>query len=263
MSGYTGVVGVSGEDELLKKILALSESQREWITSLIDRFAHALEASALADSDIASEQFLREFGDTLRIHHSLSAEPFTKDKFEHALVRVMNRLGRQAELSNRGNRGHDLTIDETRFSLKTQADRSMKVGTLHISKFMELGRGAWEDEEDLASLRDEFLRHMQAYDRILSLRAFRPGAFDGSQRWVYELVEIPKPLFELASTGTIVMQHGSRQNPKPGYCTVTDKLGAVLYQLYFDGGTERKLQIKSIRKDRCVVHATWSFAVAT
>lgn len=254
-------MGVSGEEELLRKIVALSESQREWITSLIDRFAHSLEASALADSDIASEQFLREFGDTLRIHHSLSAEPFTKDKFEHALVRAMNRLGRQAELANRGNRGYDLTIDGTRFSLKTQADKSMKVEMLHISKFMELGKGAWEDESDLTALRDEFLHHMQAYDRILSLRAFRPGAFDGSMRWVYELVEIPKALFELARTGSIVMQHSSRQNPKPGYCTVVDRAGTVLYQLYFDGGTERKLQIKSIRKDRCVVHAIWSFAV--
>ena len=32
------------------------------------------------------------------------------------------------------------------------------------------------------------------------------------------------------------------------------------YQLYFDGGTERKLQIKNLRKDLCTVHATWVFA---
>jgi type II restriction enzyme len=255
-----GVAGVIEDDELFCKIQTLSESQRELIISLIDRFAHSLEASALAKSDIVNEQFLREFGDTLRIHHSMSSEPFTKDKFEHALVRVMTRIGRKADLAPKGNRGHDLTIDRVRYSLKTQADRNMKLETLHISKFMELGKGQWEDEEDLMGLRDEFLRHMESYERIFSLRGFRPGAYDGSLRWTYELVEIPKALLQLATTGTIVMRHASRQNPKPGYCIVSDEAGGTLFQLYFDGGTERKLQIKSIRKDRCVVHATWSFA---
>ena len=36
--------------------------------------------------------------------------------------------------------------------------------------------------------------------------------------------------------------------------------GEMKYQLYFDGGTERKLQIKNLRKDLCTVHATWVFA---
>jgi Type II site-specific deoxyribonuclease len=251
------------DEELLRKIAALSPSQREWITSLIERFAVTVEATALPTSDIASERFIVEFGDILRIHHSLSSEPFTKDKFEHALVRVMKALGKNAELASRGNRGHDVSIDGVRYSLKTQADRGMKVDALHISKFMELGRGRWVDESDLAALRDEFFHHMESYDRILSLRAFRPGTFDGTARWTYELVEIPKSLLGLARTGSIVMQHSSRQNPKPGYCTVTDNVGAILFQLYFDGGTERKLQIKGIRKDRCIVHATWSFAVET
>lgn len=55
------------------------------------------------------------------------------------------------------------------------------------------------------------------------------------------------------------MMHESKQRPKPGYCTVVDKEGVVLFRLYFDGGTERKLQIKDLRKDRCIVHATWKF----
>lgn len=254
-------MGVIEDEELLKRIKGLSEWQREWIIKQIDSCTHSIEVSALAKSDIATEAFLPRFGHILRTHHGQSAEPFTKDKFEYALADLMNRVGRKAELAPKGNRGHDLTIDGVRYSLKTQADKGMKVDTLHISKFMELGKGKWVDEKDLAALRDEFLRHMKAYDRILSLRGFRPGAFDGSDRWVYELVEIPKPLFELAFAGKIVMRLESSQNPKPGYCTVVDRSGTVLYELYFDGGTERKLQIKSIRKDRCVVHATWSFAV--
>ncbi len=33
------------------------------------------------------------------------------------------------------------------------------------------------------------------------------------------------------------------------------------FQLYFDGGTERKLQIKHLLKSLCVVHAEWKFDI--
>ena len=36
----------------------------------------------------------------------------------------------------------------------------------------------------------------------------------------------------------------------------------VKFSLYFDGGTERKLQIKHLRKDLCKIHATWIFGSA-
>jgi len=52
----------------------------------------------------------------------------------------------------------------------------------------------------------------------------------------------------------------STQDPKPGYCTVEDSVGQVKFRLYFDGGGERKLQIKDIRKNLCVVHAEWDLA---
>ena len=54
------------------------------------------------------------------------------------------------------------------------------------------------------------------------------------------------------------MMTGSRQNPKPGYCKVIDGEGLV-YQLYFDGGSERKLQVQKLRREVCTVHAEWKF----
>jgi hypothetical protein len=38
-----------------------------------------------------------------------------------------------------------------------------------------------------------------------------------------------------------------------------EKAGELLFSLYFDGGGERKLQIKSLKKGLCKVHATWQF----
>lgn len=62
-----------------------------------------------------------------------------------------------------------------------------------------------------------------------------------------------------ASAGIITMQDKSSQTPKPGYCRVYDTKGAEKYALYFDGGTERKLQVKSLDKSLCRFIATWSF----
>lgn len=55
------------------------------------------------------------------------------------------------------------------------------------------------------------------------------------------------------------MIQASKQTPKPGYCHVNDVNGNEKFQLYFDGGTERKLQIKNLDKGFCVVHAEWEF----
>ena len=31
------------------------------------------------------------------------------------------------------------------------------------------------------------------------------------------------------------------------------------FALYFDGGTERKLQVKDLQKSLCIVHGEWDF----
>jgi type II restriction enzyme len=116
---------------------------------------------------------------------------------------------------------------------------------------MELGKGPWE----LATLRDMFLDHLKGYERILQFRCLKPGPAD----YLYELVEIPKSLLMKGSQAKLVVQQNSTQNPKPGYGYVYDADRKLEFALYFDGGTERKLQIKSISKSLCIVHATWRF----
>ena len=57
------------------------------------------------------------------------------------------------------------------------------------------------------------------------------------------------------------MKLGSKQFPKPGYCYVRNEDGQTIFSLYFDGGGERKLQIKNLSKDTCRVHAEWEFFI--
>ena len=119
---------------------------------------------------------------------------------------------------------------------------------------MELGKGEWH----LPLLLQTFLDHMNGYDRIFTMRRLQPGP----DMYEYEFVEIPKALMLEAATATLVTQENSRQNPKPGYGHVYDGNRSAKYSLYFDGGTERKLQIKALRKSLCVVHASWEFRSA-
>ena len=242
--------------QLVEAIPDLTLGQLHWIKRVVKVFGGHHQYS-LTESDIFDETVLKNFGDAMRVHHSFSAEPFSKDKFEYVLAEVLKITGRNAVLAPKGNPGHDLTVDGVRVSLKTQADKGIKEDLLWVSKFMELGKGQWSNKPaELEGLRQQFFAHMKSYDRIFSLRTLHK-----SPNWKYELVEIPKKLLMLASAGVLEMKLDSKQNPKPGYCYVADSKGNKLFDLYFDGGTERKLQIKNLRKNLCRVHATWEFLI--
>jgi type II restriction enzyme len=237
---------------LAQALVELTPSQLDWVGGVIRQFHLPHEFHRKDDSDLVTHSVLEMLGDALRIHHAFSRQALSKDRFEFALERSLNRAGIQAELvGSRTNRGHDITIQGIPVSLKTQADAGIRVDSLHISKFMELGKGPW----DLALLRDMFLVHMRSYERILQFRCLAPGPIS----YMYELVEIPKRLLLEGAAAELIIQSKSRQAPKPGYGNVYGADGKLKFALYFDGGTERKLQIKAIRKDLCTIHATWRF----
>lgn len=246
-------------DRLAVALRELTEQQLNLMDAVVTQFRRPfLRIERLPESDIVDDRLLRDFGDVLRIHHCFSRESLSKDRFEYALEKTLLLCGKRAELAtSRTNRGHDITIEGVPCSLKTQGDKSIKEDKLHISKFMELGKGRWpKTASGLGALRDMFLEHMRAYDRIFTLRCLSKKP----ERWRYELVEIPKALLEEAAQGKLEIQRKTRQETRPGYCRVKDRAGALKYELYFDAGSERKLQVRHLRKDLCIVHAQWEFA---
>lgn len=241
---------------LVKAMPELTAGQLQWLQRVVHVFS-ASHKFRLSKTDLFDETTLQNFGDAIRVHHSFSSEPFSKDKFEYVLVKVLKMSGHTASLAPKGNPGHDASADGVKLSLKTQADKSVKEDVIWISKFMELGKGVWSDNpNDLVGLRQQFLKHMKAYDRILILRTLTKAP-----KWKYELVEIPKGLLIKAKDGKLKMMTDSKQYPKPGYCYVRNHAGETIFDLYFDGGTERKLQIKNLNKHYCSVHATWEFII--
>jgi hypothetical protein len=250
---------------LAAALAALRPSQLGWVESVVEQFSRPAAFWRFPESDVVTPCVMDDFGDALRIHHCFSAEPFSKDKFEYALERVLNLCGIPAHrVNSRTHPGHDITIRDQRFSLKTQADKGLKDGRIHISKFMELGKGTWTSlDDEYAALRERFFDHLSRYDRILTLRRLTGSA--STKEWSYELVEIPKELLLLARDARLDVKRGSRQQGSvPAYYRVEEPEGEYIvekFSLYFDGGGERKLQIKDIDKRLCQVHGTWRFEV--
>lgn len=246
-------------DRLKVALQKLTDQQLRFIESLVVQFQRPfIKINRDLASDLIDDRTLYDFGDVLRIHHCLSKEALSKDRFEYALEQTLNLCGTPAVLaSSRTNRGHDITIRGVRCSLKTQANKSIKEHDIHISKFMELGKGKWPSSADgMGALRDMFLEHMCGYERIFMLRCLSRNP----THWRYELVEIPKKLLEEAACGRLAIAKKTKQDTRPGYCRVYDAKDKLKFELYFDAGAERKLQIRHLRKDLCVIHAQWEFA---
>src|SRR5574341_2422689 len=98
--------------EIVQKIPALTDGQLFWLDRVIRVFegAHTFQ---IVGSDLFDRNTLENFGDALRIHHSFSAEPFSKDKFEYVLEKVLTLSDRKAILAPKENRKHDIEIEGT------------------------------------------------------------------------------------------------------------------------------------------------------
>lgn len=258
MSGLKPAIKLNNNEQeqrirrIAEALPRLSEGQALWVDDMISQFARPHNFVRNIGSDIVTERFLKDFGDTLRVHHCFSKQAFTKDKFEYVFERVSLLCGVPAKLAARGNPGYDIIVAGQKLSLKTEASEDIKADKIHISKFMELGKPVWTDNpEDLVGLRQVFLDRVAECDRMFTLRVLSKLP----QKWHYELVEIPKSLLESVATGRLEMRTASKQKGAiPGYCFVTDKSGRLIFELYFDGGSERKLRVQKLLKSSCIVH---------
>lgn len=156
--------------EIVEALRRLTPAQQQWVKSAIHAFAAACHFERSPNSEVITDAVLASLGDRLLSHHAGSRQALSKDRFEFAFEEALNAAGIAAQLvTSRTNRGHDINIRGVPVSLKTEAAASIKDDSIHVSKWMELGRGEWT----LPLLRDLFLEHMQSYDRIFTLRRLK------------------------------------------------------------------------------------------
>jgi len=236
---------------LVQGYAKLTPSQRRRVGFLITHFQKPKRYWRSTSSDLITSEVLDIFGDYLLMHNVNSSHPLDKAQFEYAFEMALKEAGLSVALApSRTNPGYDIAIGGVRVSLKTEGSRDIKANEIHISKWMELGKGEWV----LPELRDRFLDHLSQYDRVLVLRNVAKTPVEMH----HELVEIPVALMREAASCTFTSAR-SKQKPPPGRGAVTDTNGKTRFVLYFDGGSERKLQVQHIDKNLCILHATWEF----
>jgi hypothetical protein len=144
----------------------------------------------------------------------------------------------------------DITVGETRLSLKTETGNVTRRRLISITKLCTTETGEWTSE----ALIRHALNHLSRYEGVLMLRAIweRENVID------YQLVEIPLNLLRKMQ-GCAALPVGRRQGRRSLGFDVTEG-DDILFHIHFDGA-DGKCQLRSLRVDRCVMLAEWEQSV--
>lgn len=225
--------------------------------ALVLRMAEALTVPADVephDSDLVDAAFSETLANSFLLHHAIHEEPLNKESFEYVMKGCAEAGGHVAALNpGRGTGTWDLRIDDVRWSLKTEAARGISRNTVKIEKLMEARwvRECTNPARCAAAVRAQIPAHMDGYDRIVVLRAFRrPG---GAMR--YDLVEPPKELL-LQKLTTVVDAVFTKEGSKESYGANIDDAAGRIFRILLDSSVE-KVRIW-FNVQRCKFHGSWT-----
>jgi type II restriction enzyme len=152
-------------------------------------------------SDLLVASFAGMFSQRLLAHHAmlLDGARLMKEHFEFALIEAAREAGWSADKALRNNPGEDIIIENTRFSLKTEAEVQMNLSRAKVSKWMEArwlrgkdstGEVIWQEAIGSDDAPGKLTTNLGSYHRILLLRVFN---IPGGAR--YEMWELDHSLF--------------------------------------------------------------------
>lgn len=240
-------------NELMDQVTPLDEGQLRLLMDMAAAFSGPIDQWRDSESSIASEAFVSNFANRLRLHHATNVQKFNKKAFEFAFAAASVAANRDAEIvADPTSPGADVVVDGTPFSLKTEASAKMSKSKITISKLME---ARWirdlNDASDCAASMRHVFGHLSAYERVLVLRAFD---VDGPAVR-YELWEIPITVLR-AVQGLTVDSFSIPNKNGTSVAKVTEELGGVAYSIRLDGSVE-KVTISGLATSRCILHAYW------
>jgi type II restriction enzyme len=210
-------------------------------------------------SPVFPESWAKEFAYRIALHHRLTRHSLNKETFEYALVETCISDGMKASCFPPNHPGADVRVGDEVWSLKTQSDKNIKREFVTFHKFMEAGKGAVNTNSDRVRLVHSVRQHAAQYDRLFVLRALPKESLSAIPD--YELLEVPVRLFIECPNGPLSVSDTSDRQPQPFSINVPQNGSqSRAYQLYFDGGSERKIKIKYLDRKLCIPHVLWSFA---
>lgn len=243
----------------MELLSGLSAQEAELVVDLVSALKLKATSKLAPSSDICSEQFSADFVSRLKVYHALNDDVLKKKTFEYAFARALSKSGRVAVVTdNSVLAGEDVLVDGVKYSLKTEASKSIRPGSITISKLMEARwiRECTDSDSILSFVRANVVAHLRRYDRILILRAFK---FEGASYYRYRLVEIPVGLLLRMNDLEANSFKPRTKNGSSRATVYVDKLPA--YSVILDGSVE-KITINSLAESLCFVHGEWQVPVA-
>lgn len=193
--------------------------------------------------------FLIALKSFIDVHHSIyPAVPPQGVYFEALVERAFKEIKKpftRIEPGGRNQPGHDLKVEDTRLSLKSETGLGTNERLINITKLCTTEREPW----DPAALKARVVEHLSRYDVILMLKAvWKPDLVR------YQLVEIPVEILRLVE----------ECDPKPvGTRKGRQSLGAdvwrgeqMIFHVHFDG-SDGKCQIRALDVNCCLVLLEW------
>jgi hypothetical protein len=144
----------------------------------------------------------------------------------------------------------DITVGETRLSLKTETGNITRRDRISITKLCTTETGEWTSE----ALIRHALAHLSRYEGILMLRAIweRTNVID------YQLLEIPLDLLHRMH-GCAALPVGRREGRRSLAFDVVEG-DEILFHIHFDGA-DGKCQLRGLQVSRCLMLAEWQQSV--
>ncbi len=273
--------GVGGAKRtLLAKIESdLDDQAASVIVDIVDAVCEEAVAEVYDHAGLITPKFAENILRRLQVHHATAGEKFKKTPFEYAFERANRAEGREVSDTAAGNTtasSWDVKVGDKRFSLKTEAERSLstagakrtgKSGTaIKVSKLMEMRdiRDLVTPEQVVEKGLTAVLKHLGEYDRMLTLRGYDVNVpFKGVR---YDLYEFPLDALR-EHIGQVsaeeVERTKSRKKSKDGEgplgswkVHVVDGEGEPLCDLVFDASVE-KVTLRGLPVARCDLLAHW------
>ncbi len=246
MQEYTETLLSSARGLPLERILILIE-----MAKALNR---QVSSTVNETSDIVTNQFNVDFTGRLLLFHAMHDAPLTKKTFEFFFCGASRASEKTAvQTANSVHPGEDVTVNNQKFSLKTESGSAIKRDEIHISKLME---ARWIREcrtpiDFRNNVLHRVVEHLSGYERIISLRSFDSG----QKRIEYELVEIPRRLLmEIKSLKA--SDFSARTTNGSTSARVTNKSGSRVFTLALDGSVE-KVTVRSLKISQCIIHGRW------
>jgi hypothetical protein len=244
---FAEFTGVLGQLTPLRRALLLRMAEALTAPAAVDRY----------DSDLVDDAFSDTLANSLLLHHAIHEEPLNKESFEYVVKGCAEAGGHSAQLNpGRGTATWDIRVDDQRWSLKTEAARGISPRIVKIEKLMEARwvRECSNPAKCATAVRAHIPAHMDGYDRILVLRAFRLAG--GAMR--YDLVEPPKDLvLERLSAvpASIFTKDGSKESYGADVGNDDDD-GRRIFRILLDSSVE-KIRIW-FNLEWCRPHGSWT-----